>query len=76
MNVDLMLEFARLLQEGEPKYEKVPQSRLVIDKVTKQLSAKDFHKIYGNVSNKKGFRKPEISGTQLWPYGVTSFDSC
>ena len=74
MNIDLMLEFVQQFQQGKSESKVVPQPRLVIDKVSKQIRAKEVQTMYTNFSNIKRFYEPQASPTQLWPYGVTTFD--
>ena len=74
MSFEQMLKFVCQYQQQEEASISIPQSRLGIDKVTKQLNAKNTFTSYSNVSNKKRFYEPKASLTKLWPYGVTSFE--
>ena len=74
MDIDLMLDFVQKLQQGEKASKLVPQSRLAIDKVSRQIRAEDFQTVYSNFSNKKRFLNLEASTIRLWPYGVTIFN--
>ena len=73
INVDQFLQLVGKRQTEEQESISVPQFRLGINKVTKQLNAKETSTNYSNDSNKKRFYDPEVSLTRLWPYGVTSY---
>ena len=51
MNIDLILQFVENLQNGKLSSANVPQFRIMIDGVTKQLSARETESIYKNNSN-------------------------
>ena len=74
MNIDLILQFVENLQNGKLSSANVPQFRIVIDGVTKQLSARETESIYKNNSNEKRFLDVKASPTKLWPYGVTQYN--
>ena len=77
LNIDLILQFVHKLQQKEKMSVEVPQFRLLINGVSKTLNAQEVKRIYTNFSNHKRFLEPEVSATQLWPYGVTSYaNSC
>ena len=74
LNMDLMLRFVEQVQKGEPIAETIPQFRLTIDKVTKQLTAKEVQSIYTSYSNDKRYYLRSAHESKLWAYGTTSYD--
>ena len=73
MNVHLMRDFVRNIQEQNNVTTKVKQFRIRINGVTKKLSAKDVEAVYSNFSNHKRFYHRQASPNRLWPFGVTEY---
>ena len=74
MNIDLMRDYVHKLQQQKEVTTVVPQFRLIINGVTKQLNAKEVQAVYSNFSNHKRFHEPNASPNRLWPFGVTRYD--
>ena len=74
MNLGVMLDMIRSLQDGKLAKKRLSQFRISIDGVTRQLSAKTVTSLYTNFSNTKRYFAPKISKTIMYPYGTTSYD--
>ena len=68
-----MLKFVEKVQQNEPVSEIVPQYRLSINKITKQLSATEVKSIYSNHSNDKRYYNSSAHPSKLWAYGTTRY---
>ena len=73
IDTDLMLKFVEKVQANECVKETVPQFRLTINNVTKQLSAVEQQTIYTNYSSDKRYFNGSVSKSKLWAYGTTQY---
>ena len=74
LNVRLMRKYVYYLQQGKPISTDIPQIRLKIDVVTKQITAREYKAAHTNYSNHKRFYEPSASKNRLWPFGVTHYE--
>ena len=73
MDTNRMLQFVQMLQQHEQVQQAIPQMRIIIDKETKRLSAREIQSMYSNYSNQKRYYNSEAHPTKLWAYGTTSY---
>ena len=75
MDTERMLEFIEAVQDGDTMEIKVPQQRLVINGVSKRISAKEVATLYSNHASDKRYYNPQAHKSKMWPYGVTSYET-
>ena len=75
LNTALMLKFIGDLQKGQMVSESIPQFRLIINSVTKQINSKEVKKHYKNFCNPKRWYNPDIHESKLFDFGTTHFEA-
>jgi hypothetical protein len=74
MDTQRMLTFVEKMQEDKKVKQLVPQRRLIINGVSKTISAEEVQKMYSNFSNEKRYYNAQAHPTRLWAYGTTSYN--
>ena len=73
MDTNRMLQFVQMLQQHEQVQQTIPQIRIMIDKETKRLLAREIQSMFSNYLNQKQYYNSDAYLTKLWAYGTTSY---